>query len=125
MTIRPITRISVLLAAFGIFVLSVVSTDAGSQDKPFRNDVITQVEIGDIKSGKYLMKATITTIQPHAKIPFHLHKYNGLRYLLEGSLSISWKDGQSRISAVCSCTDFTSCRLLCWLCCQPPSELTR
>ena len=94
MTIRPITLMSVLLAAFVIFVLSVVSIDAGAQDKPFRNDVITQVEIGDMKSGKYLMKATITTIQPHAKIPFHLHKYNGLRYMLEGSLSISWKDGQ-------------------------------
>ena len=57
-------------------------------------DVIMQVDIGDLKSGKYMMKATITTIQPHAKIPFHLHKNNGLRYMLEGSLSISWKDGQ-------------------------------
>lgn len=70
------------------------STLVTAQEKPFRSDVITQVDIGDMKSGKYMMKATITTIQPHAKIPFHLHKYNGLRYMLEGSLSISWKDGQ-------------------------------
>ncbi len=65
-----------------------------AQETQFRNDVITQVEIGDMKSGKYAMKATITTIQPLGKVPFHLHKYNGLRYLLEGSLTIRWKDGQ-------------------------------
>ena len=65
-----------------------------AQETQFRNDEITQVEIGDIKPGKYAMKATITTIQPLGKVPFHLHKYNGLRYLLEGSLTIRWKDGQ-------------------------------
>jgi quercetin dioxygenase-like cupin family protein len=70
------------------------STPITAQEKPFRSDVITQVNIGNMKSGKYTMKATITTIQPRAKIPFHIHKYNGLRYILDGSLSISWKDGR-------------------------------
>lgn len=69
------------------------STPVSAEEKPFRSDVITQVAIGDIKAGKYVMKATITTIQPRAKIPFHIHQYNGLRYMLDGSLSISWKDG--------------------------------
>lgn len=70
------------------------STRVTAQEKPFRSDVITQVDIGDLEPGKYAMKATITTIQPNAKIPFHVHKNNGLRYMLEGSLSISWKDGR-------------------------------
>lgn len=70
------------------------STQVTAQEKPFRSDVVTQVEIGHLDSGRYAMTATITTIQPNAKIPFHLHKNNGLRYMLEGSLSISWKDGQ-------------------------------
>lgn len=64
------------------------------EKKLFRSDTITQVDIGDIQKGRYAMKATITTIEPNAKIPFHLHKNNGLRYMLEGSLSINWKDGQ-------------------------------
>ena len=83
-----VTLVALMLLATGR------STPVTAQEKPFRSDVITQVEIGDMKSGKYAMKATITTIQPHAKIPFHLHEHNGLRYMLEGSLTISWKDGQ-------------------------------
>jgi quercetin dioxygenase-like cupin family protein len=90
---RSVRVITVTLAAF-MLLANGGSTPVVAQEKPFRNDVIMQLEIGDLKSGKYVMKATITTIQPNAKIPFHLHKYNGLRYMLEGSLSISWKDGQ-------------------------------
>ncbi len=90
---NSIRVVAVTLAALMLLAAG-QSTQITAQEKPFRSDVITQVEIGDMKSGKYMMKATITTIQPHAKIPFHLHKNNGLRYMLEGSLSISWKDGQ-------------------------------
>ena len=67
---------------------------AGGDEKPFRNDVITQVEIGEVPAGRYALRATITTVQPHAKIPYHLHEHNGLRYMLEGALSISWKNGE-------------------------------
>ena len=80
--------------ALGLVAVGQTTPVAAQEKKPFRSDTITQVDIGDIAKGRYAMKATITTIEPHAKIPFHLHKNNGLRYMLEGSLSISWKDGQ-------------------------------
>ncbi len=89
------SRIFALMAmVLGLLVIGQSAPVTAQDDKPFRSDTITQVDIGDLKAGNYSMKATITTIEPNAKIPFHLHKYNGLRYMLEGSLSINWKDGQ-------------------------------
>ena len=89
-----VTAVAVPLVALMLLASGQSTPPVTAQEKPFRNDMITQVEIGDMKPGKYAMKATIATIQTHAKIPFHLHKNNDLRYMLEGSLSISWKDGQ-------------------------------
>ncbi len=91
MTARSTPRRSALFVAFIVLVMSVVSGDALSQEEPFRNVVITEAFIGDVAPGRYAFRATVTTVAPGATIPFHVHNYPGIRYMLEGALTIHWK----------------------------------
>ncbi len=34
-------------------------------------------------------------IEPGGEIPFHVHKGPGLRYVVEGAITITWKEGKS------------------------------
>lgn len=42
------------------------------------------------------MKGTLLTMQPGAEIPDHKHTGPGLRYVLEGAITIAWKDGSTQ-----------------------------
>jgi quercetin dioxygenase-like cupin family protein len=67
---------------------------AKAEDMPqFRNDIIMQVPLGKVESRNYALRATITTMQPFAKIPPHVHEFGGIRYVLEGAITVNWKDG--------------------------------
>jgi len=96
MTILPSSRVYIFLAALVIFVMSVVVGNAGAQEKPFGNVVITEALIGNIEPGRYAFKVTVTTVAPSAQIPFHVHSFPGVRYMLEGALTIHWKDRGSQ-----------------------------
>jgi quercetin dioxygenase-like cupin family protein len=37
----------------------------------------------------------MVTIEPAGEIPAHVHKGPGLRYVVEGEITINWKDGKS------------------------------
>lgn len=80
----------------GAVFLSWLGVPAFAQDRPFRNVVVTEVEIGDIPQGRYAFRATITSVDPHAEIPDHVHNNPGIRYMLEGALTIHWKDEGSQ-----------------------------
>ena len=68
-----------------------------AEDVPqFRSDVIMQAPVGKAESRNYALRATITTMQPFAKIPPHVHEFGGIRYVLEGAITINWKDGLSQ-----------------------------
>lgn len=79
-----------------VLVLS-MATSAMAQDKPqFRSDMLTQVDIGNLDAGRYSLRATITVVEPRAKIPSHVHKSPGIRYVLEGALTINWQKGTTQ-----------------------------
>ena len=68
-----------------------------AQDKPqFRVDKLSEFELGNIEPGRYVLKAVVFTMQPRAKIPAHVHKSAGTRYVLEGAISINWKNGTAQ-----------------------------
>ena len=62
----------------------------------FTAKTLQDVAIGELPPGKFNMKATMLVIEPGGEIPFHVHKGPGLRYVLEGAITISWKDGKTQ-----------------------------
>jgi quercetin dioxygenase-like cupin family protein len=83
----------ILLTAVGVLVLV---GNGATQEKQFSNTIMTEAAIGDVPQGKYEFRASITTITPHGSIPFHVHQYPGLRYVLEGAITVQWKDRGSQ-----------------------------
>jgi quercetin dioxygenase-like cupin family protein len=77
---------------FGAAILSLKADESA----PFRSDVIAEYPLGHLDAGKYAFRASITTIAPGGKIPYHVHEFAGFRYMLEGALTIVWKEGQSQ-----------------------------
>lgn len=71
------------------------STAQTSAPKSFSATTLQQVALGELPPGRWNMKATMVVIEPGGQIPFHVHKGPGLRYVLEGAITISWKDGKS------------------------------
>ncbi len=92
-------RLSVALAAIAALAYPGWSNTAAQDEVKFRNDVLTQSVIGSLESGRYAFKATRTTIAPRAQIPFHVHEHHGLRYVLDGEITIQWKDGRAQTFA--------------------------
>ncbi len=79
-----------------VLILS-MATSAIAQDKPqFRVDKLTEFQLGKVDPGRYVLRAVVNTMQPHAKIPPHIHKSFGIRYVLEGSIVINWKRGAAQ-----------------------------
>lgn len=77
--------------------LALAQAAGAPEDSPaFRNDVVTEVPIGAVKEGRYAFRASITTVAPGSKIPNHVHAFPGLRYMLDGSLTIAWKEGHTQ-----------------------------
>ncbi len=62
----------------------------------FTMDTLQEVPLGELPPGKWSMKATMLVIEPGGKIPFHVHKGAGLRYVLEGAITITWKEGKTQ-----------------------------
>lgn len=70
---------------------------AKAEDVPqFRSDIIMQVPLGKVESRNFALRATITTMQPFANIPAHVHEFGGIRYVLEGAITVNWKAGGSQ-----------------------------
>lgn len=64
--------------------------------KKFAANTLQQVALGELPPGKWNMKATMLVIEPGGEIPFHVHKGPGLRYVLEGAITINWKEGKTQ-----------------------------
>jgi len=63
-----------------------------AQEARFKAAVLEQVDLGHVPAGDRVMKLTLLELQPGAEIPPHTHKGPGLRYVLDGAISIAWKD---------------------------------
>ena len=83
----------VAAVAMQITLLVAWPTQSIAQEKPkFRGDTLTTFELGPVEAGQYKLKATLFSMEPGAEAPYHLHKGPGIRYVLEGAITISWKD---------------------------------
>jgi len=63
-----------------------------AQEARFKAAVLEQVDLGHVPAGDRVMKLSLLELQPGAEIPPHTHKGPGLRYVLDGAISIAWKD---------------------------------
>lgn len=94
-----VIRFNLRRALWGIAVAAQImffvawSTQLIAQEEPkFHGDVLTQFDVGSIDAGRYELKVTIFSMEPGAEAPYHLHKGPGVRYVLEGAITIRWKD---------------------------------
>ncbi len=83
-----------LAIAMQFTIFTVWSSAALAEEKPkVRGDALTTYDIGHVDEGNYELKATLFTMEPGAEAPYHIHKGPGVRYVLEGAITINWKDG--------------------------------
>ncbi len=82
-----------LLGAAWVFAAAPCGVQAAGD---FSATTLQQVPLGALGPGKWSMKSTMLVMEPGAKIPFHVHAGPGLRYVLEGAITIVWKDGKTQ-----------------------------
>lgn len=80
---RPVVLIAAL--AFG-------GIPAQAQQSPIRSSVLESVDLPGLPPGPKTFRMTMLEMQPGAKIPSHTHAGPGIRYVLEGAITIAWKD---------------------------------
>ncbi|MBI4381372.1 MAG: cupin domain-containing protein [candidate division NC10 bacterium] len=85
--------VGITVGAIGTRVLNAQQPPAS---RPFVATVLQQEPLGELPPGKWNMKAAMLVIEPGGEIPFHVHKGPGLRYVLEGAITINWKDGKTQ-----------------------------
>lgn len=66
-----------------------------AQPKAFEVKSLRKSELGTLPGGRYSLHVNELTMQPGAEIPPHQHKNPGVRYVAEGAITITWKDGKS------------------------------
>lgn len=94
---RKVTKFRRVLWVIAIAIQATLlfagSSQLLAQDKPkVRGDALTQFDIGLVDEGRYQLKATLFTMEPGAEAPYHIHKGPGIRYVLEGAITIQWKN---------------------------------
>ena len=92
------------LRPISIFMLGLIFGGASFSLKAqepfqFRNEVIAQYPLGHIEAGNYAFRATVSTFAPDGKAPYHVHEFSGVRYMLEGALTMAWKEGSTQTFA--------------------------
>jgi quercetin dioxygenase-like cupin family protein len=80
--------------------LGSLSSPAKAEDQPqFRDEVIMQVALEHVEPGNYALRMRVLTMEPLGKIPPHVHEFGGVRYVLDGAITINWKDGRTQTFA--------------------------
>jgi quercetin dioxygenase-like cupin family protein len=68
-----------------------VASFADAEDMKFKASMLEQVDLGDVPAGQRVMRLTLLELQPGAEIPPHTHKGPGLRYVVDGAITVAWK----------------------------------
>ena|SRR5207244_2945797 len=87
-----ISRSTTLTSLLAMCLVGVASL-ADAEDQKFKASMLEQVDLGDMPAGQRVMRLTLLELQPGAEIPPHTHKGPGLRYVVEGAITVAWKDG--------------------------------
>jgi quercetin dioxygenase-like cupin family protein len=88
------TRIRMLGAICSIAVAGLGPSKAQTPVPKITASMVQQVPLGELR-GKWDIKATMLVIEPGGQIPFHIHQGPGIRYVLEGAITINWKEGKT------------------------------
>ena len=101
MLISKIHKLAAISLVAAMAVLGSGPSMAQQQPGPpkYEMDTLQEVPLGELPPGKWDMKAIMLVIEPGGKIPFHVHKGPGLRYVLEGAITITWKKGKTQTFA--------------------------
>ena len=86
-----LSRSTMLTSMLAMCFVGVVPL-ADAEEMKFKASVLEQVDLGELPAGQRVMRMTMSELQPGAEIPPHTHKGPGLRYVLEGAITIAWKD---------------------------------
>ena len=89
-------RLSHSMILTSVLTVCLSISSASAEDMKFKASVLEQVDLGNVPAGERVMKMTLLELQPGAEIPPHTHKGPGLRYVLEGAISVAWKDRQTQ-----------------------------
>lgn len=82
--------------AVGIIGNKVLNAQQAPASRPFVATTLQEEPLGVLPPGKWTMKSTMLVIEPGGEVPFHVHKGPGLRYVLEGAITINWKEGKTQ-----------------------------
>lgn len=81
-----------VLHTLSAILLFAVPFSANAQEMKVKGTTLEKVELGNVPEGARVLKMTLIELQPGAEIPAHTHKGPGIRYVLDGAISIAWKD---------------------------------
>lgn len=65
------------------------------QEKTYQSEVLQQEDVGTLE-GERTMRMVMLTMEPGAEIPEHQHGGPGLRYILEGEITVALSDGEEQ-----------------------------
>jgi quercetin dioxygenase-like cupin family protein len=85
-----IVLIVAAIASLGFATGWVVAQPKGVEMRSLRT-----AALGTLPGGRYSLQVNELIMQPGAEIPPHQHKNPGVRYVAEGAITITWKDGKS------------------------------
>ena len=82
--------------AVGVIGNKILNAQQSPASRPFVGTTLQEEPLGALPPGKWTMKSTMLVIEPGGEVPFHVHKGPGLRYVLEGAITINWKEGKTQ-----------------------------
>lgn len=91
--IHRVTLTVAFIIAAGLMAFHPDPAQAG--EKKFGAEVLQEEDVGML-DGERKMRIVMFTMQPGAEVPEHKHDGPGLRYVLDGAITIARKDGSEK-----------------------------
>jgi len=96
--IFPIQKVGSILVKLIVVcqVLAIGFSAFASEEQPRVWSTIKQENfIGHMGSANKALRGRVITFEPGAVAEFHVHEFPGIRIVLEGVVTVKWKDGNS------------------------------
>lgn len=90
--------IMIMSISFAVLLVSNIafSAKAAEQTPKYWSTIMQENSIGLLNTADKALRGRTITFEPGAvSSKFHVHKVPGIRYVLEGSVTVEWKDGAS------------------------------
>jgi len=100
--IFPIHKIGRILATIIIVCLVFAfgfPAIALAEEPKVRSTVKQENFIGHINAADKALRGRVVTFEPGGVAEFHVHEFPGIRIVLEGTVTVKWKDGNSETYA--------------------------